>query len=153
ITAVAISEDGRQLISGSAGVIDGKPPRGEGELCVWDGDSGELLHKESGPPLCVTGLAIHAESRRAAVATGFPQWPHGDVAAPPAGLRLFDLGTRKLLPPLASNPRGRHVSVAVTFHSGGGQLASIGHGHYRVTVWDLSQGKAAWEAEEPAPIT
>ena len=69
-----------------------------------DGDEGVLLHKESGPHLCVTGLAIHADSRRAAVATGFLQWPHGDVAPPPAGLRLFDLGTRKLLPPLASSP-------------------------------------------------
>jgi WD40 repeat protein len=154
ITAVALSEDGGVVVSGSAGVVQGsKPPRGEGELCVWDGATGELLHKESGPLLCVTGLAVHAESRRAAVATGFPTWPHGDVARPTAGVRLFDLGTRKLLPPLASHPRGRRVYSAVAFHSGGGQLASVGPGIHRVTVWDLAQRKAAWEAEEPARIT
>jgi WD40 repeat protein len=153
ITAVAISEDGLQVVSGSAGVVEGKPPRGQGELCVWDGLTGELLHRESGPHLCVTGLAIHAESRRAAVATGWPHWPHGDVAPPPAGLRLFDLGTYRLLPPLASHPRGRRVYSTVTFHSGGGQLASVGPGSHRLTVWDLARGKAAWEAEEPARIT
>jgi WD40 repeat protein len=150
ITAVAVAPDGSLVVSGSAGF--GRDGQAEGEVFVWDGNTGELLRRVSGPKFCVTGLAIDPEVKWAAVLTGWPAWPRGDQAPPPSGIVLWGLRTGDLARPLASNARGANIPRGAVFHPSGKQLCVIGGGRKALEVWDIEQRTKLWEASSAQQI-
>jgi len=155
ITAVAIAHDGSVIVTGSAG-LEQAPlrPRAVGEVCVWNGVTGELLHRLVEPGLCVCGLAVSPDGRRTAVSSGWPGWDRGHEPAPPASLRLLRTFTGALGRPLASDRQGANPLVLLQFHPLGTSLAAIAYRRPEILqVYDLQEDRKLWEIAAAAPFT
>ncbi len=148
ITAVACSADGKTIVTGSAGISESAGrTQASGEVCIWDGVTGQLRHRRDEANLCVCSLAVARDGRLAAVTTGWPGWNRPSESAPPAGLRLLVPGDGSLRPAIAGDPKGADTFTHLAFHPGNSLLAAIGTRHPgTVVAFDLAAGKATWEA-------
>lgn len=155
ITAVALAANGSLIITGSAG-LDPAPvrPRPVGEVCIWDGKTGELLQRIEEPDLCVSSIAVTADGRSAAVATGWPGWDRTGEPAPPASLRILATFSGKLGRPVAADRQGANPLVQIVFHPAERLLVAA---PYRQSdtlhAYDLLEGQKVWSWTGSGTVT
>jgi WD40 repeat protein len=151
VTSVAVSDDGRVIVTASAGLIPGGVrPQPVGELVVWDGTTGTAVHRLEESGLCVCALAVTPDGATAAVATGWPGWDRTGEPAPRATLRLMRTDAGRPLPPIAGDPHGADPLVVLAFNPGGGVLAAGRHKKRgTLDAFGLPDWKPVWEAKTP----
>ena len=155
ITAVAISQDGSVIVTGSAGLEEAPlRPQPVGELCIWNGLTGALRQRIVEPGLCVCGLALAPDGRRTAVSCGWPGWDRAKEPAPPASFRMMATYSGTLGRPIASDRQGANPLVLMAVHPHGTSLAAIAYRRPEtLQVYDLEEDRKLWEITAASPFT
>jgi WD40 repeat protein len=124
VGSLAFSGDGGRLASGSP----------DGTARVWDLTTSRLLHAFEGHAVSVNALAFSPDGRT--LATGDGQPPGGSDSRL-AHVRLFDLGTGRLVRRFSGHRHGVH---GLAFSPDGKALATTG-GDGCLGLWDVGTGR------------
>jgi WD40 repeat protein len=131
VNAVALSADGRQLVTGSGKLV----------ARLWDVDAGKELHTLHN--LQAQAVVGNFESTVAISPDG--RWAAFGSTTADGDISLYDAATGKLANTLAGHQRGIRK---LTFSADGRRLASAGHDD-TVRVWDVATGQEV--LSRPAP--
>jgi RNA polymerase sigma factor (sigma-70 family) len=127
--AVAVSADGTKVAGGDCITVNG-------EVCVWDVASGNLLHKLATPKMDNWSLAFSDNGKW--IAAG--GWAGDDGLNRKNHVMVWDLVTGKVQHEWTDPDMGGSV-VAVAFSPDGKLLAAGGAEDRSIRVWDMQTGK------------
>jgi WD40 repeat protein len=143
ITCAAISSDGRLIASAGTGFTGKTDDVLGGRVCLWDGNTGELLRELEAEDGTIYSLAFSPDGKRLAVGCRFidAEGCHAVCVA------VFETARGKKLLRIVGFESDLH---RVRFSSDGKQL----HVNERlgdVTAWDAASGKKLFECRPPHP--
>jgi WD40 repeat protein len=136
VQSVAFSPDGKRLASGSGNLASG-PALPEGELQVWDAQTGQQLLGIKGHREGVRSVAFSPDGKRIASASGGSEWEANKEKRRWGEVKVWDAQTRQQLLDLKGHT---FIVSSVAFSPDGTRIAS-GSWDGTVKVWDAQTGQ------------